>query len=193
MGDYTFDNTAGAGEAYEYNYESGYQPSRSAALAADAQALRKALWLMADDQYKAALTAYLKKKAGRVHALDPSDKDGSFAKQRAVTAERPVAALQWDPSKQSDLAERLSRDLSALPVVFNHEVQLQGQRRERVFVSSEGAELVYGRTLYSVQLSGLSRTADGIIMEMQRAFYAATPDKLPVVAELRARRRRSRP
>src|SRR5947199_5007074 len=62
VGSYAFDNT-GFQEMFDFDgSDSGYTPGREAPLDDAPTALRNALWLVTDEQYKKALSAYLKKK-----------------------------------------------------------------------------------------------------------------------------------
>src|SRR5207245_2173309 len=70
VGSYEFDNT-GSQEMFEFDgQDSGYTAGREAPLDGDPAALRNSLWLLTDDLYKKALSAYLKKKGKAVYRPD---------------------------------------------------------------------------------------------------------------------------
>lgn len=188
VGDYAFDNTAGTGESSDV-YDLTYVAPRMGPLRFDAAALRAAFWLLADEQYKGATSLFLKKKGARAYQIDPSDKDGCFTKEKARRDEKPVPAMQWDEPGETALARRISSILGKDPHVFDSTVMLSAQRRERHFTSSEGARLLYGRRIYAAQLSAMTRAKDGILLESQRAFYAASRERLPTDAQLEAEAR----
>jgi TldD protein len=183
IGDYKLDNTAGTSEPSEY-YDAHYTAPRYAPLSDDPVALRRALWALTDEQYKGATSAFLKKKGSRAYQLDPSDKDGSFTKETKSVDTLPVAPLMWERARVEGIASTLSKILGADRALFDHNVQLSGQRRERHLVTTEGTRLAHGRTLYSVQMTAYTRAKDGVTIEHQRAFYAASPERLPTAAKL---------
>jgi TldD protein len=188
VGDYAFDNTAGSGESSDV-YDLTYVAPRMGPLRFDAAALRAAFWLLADEQYKGATSLFLKKKGARAYQIDPSDKDGCFTKEKARQDEKPVPALVWSDANEAALAKRVSSILGKEAHVFDSTVALSAQRRERHFTSSEGARLLYGRRIYAAQLSAMTRAKDGILLESQRAFYAASRERLPSDAQLEAEAR----
>ena len=183
VGDYAFDNTAGAGETSDL-YDLTYTAPRLGPLVFEPRALRSAFWLLADEQYKGATSVFLKKKGARAYQIDPSDKDGCFTRERPRTDDRPVPALAWNEGNESALAKKLSQTLGKDSHVFDSTVALSAQRRHRFFASSEGARLAFGRVIYAVQLSAMTRAKDGILLESSRAFYAGSRDRLPNQAAL---------
>ncbi len=184
VGDYKFDNTAGKAEAQELDLESTYQPARSAPLSNDATAISQALWLLADDQYKAATASYYKKKGRRIYQSDDADKFASFSRERAVQALTPAAPLLWDRAGKVELAKQLSALLSAPHHVFDHDVQVSAASRTRYLVNSEGTAIANGRNVYGVAMTAYARAEDGSLLEAERAFYAAVEGHLPSTSKL---------
>lgn len=178
VGDYAFDNTAGAGETSEV-YDLTYQAPRLAPLTFEPKALRAAFWLLADEQYKGATSVFLKKKGARAYQIDPSDQDGCFTKEKPQVDERSTPPLTWNDADEQALARRLSQTLGKDAHVFDSTVMLSAQRRQRQFATTEGTRLSYGRLIYAVQLSAMTRAKDGILLESMRAFYASSRDRLP--------------
>src|SRR5947207_9389046 len=92
VGSYDFDNT-GSQEMFDFDgQDSGYAAGREAPLDGDPAALRNSLWLLTDDLYKKALSAYLKKKGKEVYRADDPERPASFSREEPhVDVTAPVA------------------------------------------------------------------------------------------------------
>src|SRR5229473_5371990 len=100
VGSYTFDNT-GQQERFDFDgSDSGYASGREAPLDDDPTALRNALWLLTDENYKKSLSAYLKKKGKEVYRPDDPDAPPSFSREEPhvsidAPAEHPFDNQAW--------------------------------------------------------------------------------------------------
>ncbi len=183
VGDYAFDNTAGSSDPSDL-FDQLYSAPRFAPLGDEPVALRRALWALADEQYKGATSTFLKKKGARAYHLDPSDKDGSFSREKAVKDDVATPPLVWEQPAVGALAKKLAGLLGQERALVDHQVHMTAQRRQRWLATSEGTRLRHGRTIYSLQMTAHARTKDGMTVEHQRAFYAASPERLPASERL---------
>src|SRR5437016_1943319 len=96
VGSYQFDNT-GTQELFDFDgSDSGYSAGREAPLDDDPAALRNALWLLTDDLYKKALSAYLKKKGKEVYRPDDPERPPSFSREEPHVDLQPPAPYSFD-------------------------------------------------------------------------------------------------
>jgi len=179
VGSYEFDNT-GSQEMFDFDgQDSGYSAGREAPLDDDPAALRNALWLLTDDLYKKALSAYLKKKGKEVYRPDDPERPPSFSREEPrvdVTpqAERPFDAEAW----KRELRTQSDR-LRSHPELFDSQLRAGVDREERELANTEGARLITERVLYGLHAQAWARAPDGMLLEDSRDFYGATEAELP--------------
>src|SRR5919202_3828045 len=94
VGSYQLDNSGNPEGLFEFDgVDSGYAAGREAPLDDDPAALRNALWLLTDETYKKALSAFLKKKGKQVYRPDDPDMPPSFSREEpSVSIDAPVAS-----------------------------------------------------------------------------------------------------
>jgi len=179
VGSYEFDNT-GSQEMFDFDgQDSGYSAGREAPLDDDPAALRNALWLLTDDLYKKALSAYLKKKGKEVYRPDDPERPSSFSREEPHVdvmprAERPFDAEAW----KRELRAQSDR-LRSHPELFDSQMRAGVDREERELANTEGARLITERVLYGLHVQAWARAPDGMLLEDSRDFYGATEVELP--------------
>src|SRR5229473_1013545 len=179
VGSYEFDNT-GSQEMFDFDgQDSGYSAGREAPLDDDPAALRNALWLLTDDLYKKALSAYLKKKGKEVYRPDDPERPSSFSREEPHVdvmprAERPFDAEAW----KRELRAQSDR-LRSHPELFDSQMRAGVDREERELANTEGARLITERVLYGLHVQAWARAPDGMLLEDSRDFYGATEAELP--------------
>ena len=179
VGSYEFDNT-GSQEMFEFDgQDSGYTAGREAPLDGDPGALRNSLWLLTDDLYKKALSAYLKKKGKEVYRPDDPDRPASFSREEPhVDVAPPLAhAFNADAWKR-ELSEQSDR-LRSHPELFDSQMRAGIDHEERELANSEGARLITERILYGLHVQAWARAPDGMLLEDSLDFYAANEADLP--------------
>ena len=179
VGSYEFDNT-GSQEMFDFDgQDSGYSAGREAPLDDDPAALRNSLWLLTDDLYKKALSAYLKKKGKEVYRPDDPDRPTSFSREEPHVEvmprlERPFDAETW----KRELRTQSDR-LRSHPELFDSQMRAGVDREERELANTEGARLVTERVIYGLHVQAWARAPDGMLLEDSRDFYGATEAELP--------------
>ncbi len=189
VGDYQFDNTADDRAAGEYNAaaEELYQPVEAMPIDDDADALRASLWLLTDARYKAGLAALNQKRGARATRLVEDETLPSFAREPVAPPHvDPAAPLVVDRDAWAARLRAASAVMKQHPGVLDSDVRYQATREIRTYVSSEGARLVTERTLHGVHLQGVTRAADGVLLDHGRSFYGAAEGELPDDTRLRA-------
>jgi TldD protein len=187
VGSYEFDNSVEDRMDLDFTGKgASYVPRKVAPIEDDPLALRTALWLITDEKYKAALFNFLKKRGERVYAVENPKRPPSFSREDPNRFIQPPVPFDADRARWAALAKRLSSSFNAHPELFDSEVRVSGDKVVRYFVSSEGSRLVTEHTLYSVQLSAVTRAPDGQLLDNSRSFYAPTPGQLPKEQEIEA-------
>jgi TldD protein len=187
VGSYQFDNT-GTPEMFEFEgSDSGYSAGREAPLDDDPAALRNALWLLTDETYKKALSAFLKKKGKQVYRPDDPETPPSFSREESQVAVDPPLPFPFDRAGWvRELREQTER-LGAHPELFDSHVRVSVDHEEREFASTEGTRLVTERVIYALHVQAWARAPDGMLLEDSRDFYGAKESELPRGEELARR------
>jgi len=201
VGNYDRDSSEGSSDASFFFGETGgptYFPADRAPLDVDPLALRTALWLLTDQKYKAALSAWLRGKAEAVYVPERSSA-GSFTREEPVRFIQKPIAFQFDRGRWERVARSLSKMLAEYPELIDSEVRITADKEVRTLVTSEGTELITEQALFSVHMQAMTRAEDGELLDNFRSFYADAEGGLPseetlrkaaaeMVAELRALR-----
>jgi TldD protein len=188
VGDYQFDNTAGAAAATEAapGAEDLYEPAAEAPIDDDPAALRATLWLLTDTRYKSALSALNQKRGVRATRMVDDENLPSFTRAAPRAYVDPPQPLSVDRERWARRLRAASAVVKQHPEVFDSEVRLQATREIRYLVTSEGARLVTERTIWGVHIHAVTRADDGVLLEHGRSVYGASDAELPGDAALAA-------
>jgi len=179
VGSYEFDNT-GSQEMFDFDgQDSGYSAGREAPLDGDPAALRNALWLLTDDLYKKALSAYLKKKGKEVYRPDDPERPPSFSREEPRVDVMPQAEHPFDAEGWKRELRAQSDRLRSHPELFDSQMRAGVEREERELANTEGARLITERVLYGLHAQAWARAPDGMLLEDSRDFYGVTEAELP--------------
>ena len=145
-----------------------YQAESSLPLDEDSNAIRRALWLLTDQHYKQALTAYQRVRGASVYREGPDS--GSFTREKAeVDLSQEVlpspSLREWKVD-----AARWSRELVEGGEILDGTVDMSVDSEIRYFVSSDGAKIVTQKQLIGVHVYGVALTKRAIALITERAF-----------------------
>ncbi len=185
VGSYDFDNSTGP--SYELSFSgkgASYTANKTGPLDDDPLALRTALWLVTDEQYKQALFDFQKKKGENVYAVEDPKRPPSFSQEQASVFVQPPLPYGFDRARWMAISRKLSARLKQQPELFDSEVRVTGDKTTRYFVSTEGSRIVTEEAIYGVHITAYTRAADGQLLDDSRDFYAPTEARLPSDAEL---------
>jgi predicted Zn-dependent protease len=181
VGSYELDSTPDP-DAFGFDFDfdgGGYTASKDLPIDDDARALKRAVWLVVDEQYKRALTSYLKKRGKQINRPDDKDRPPSFSREVAVTSTDPVKPFAFDNKAWADEARRASGRFLASEGIFDGEVRVTADKVVRIFASTEGTRIVTEQVIFGLHMNAYARAEDGMLLENGRTFYGATEAELP--------------
>src|SRR2546421_706530 len=130
VGSYQFDNT-GSPEMFEFEgSDSGYSAGREARIDDDPAALRNALWLLTDETYKKALSAFLKKKGKQVYRPDDPETPPSFSREELQVAVDPAVPFPFDRASWGRELRTQTERLGAHPELFDSQMRASVDHEE---------------------------------------------------------------
>jgi len=179
VGSYERDNSgADEGGIFGGSSKATYISRSDLPLDDDPTALRAALWLRTDEEYKQALSDLLSSRGDAVYRPD-AEAPPSFSQEAPVRHVDPAEALRFDPDAWAQTLRGASRRLLAYPEIFDHLLRFSAQRERRYLVNSEGSEVVSETRLYALHVSAVARAPDGMLLTHGRSFYAREVEGLP--------------
>jgi len=135
----------------------------------DPIALRRQIWLMTDEAYKAAADAYAEKlSALKQFTADPNPVD-DFAKAPVVTKIGPSVRLKVDEGEWKKTLEEVTNLYRAFPEIQSVSASARFRAVNEYFVNSEGTIVRDGRANGTITLVGGTQAPDG--MRLQRSPY----------------------
>jgi predicted Zn-dependent protease len=185
VGSYDLDNTSADESDAEGELMVGLEVSKDAPLDDDLDALRGGLWLLTDQKYKQALSAYARKRARGVKSVEPEDKLPSFSREPPEHAVLSTPPFVVNAPALAEAVRQAGARLKQAPVL-DGEVKLSADRHSRYYVSSEGAEVVEHYTLFNAHLTAETRAKDGMPLSNSRDFFGPDSSALPPAGELAA-------
>ena len=148
----------------------------------DPMALRHAIWLATDAQYKEAVEALTQKRA-YMRDRTIEDRPRDFTRTNSVLAINARVSFSFDRPKWEDYTRRISRSFANYPRIQSSDVTLTADWENRYLVNSEGSRQRNGKTEVWLRISAEGQAEDGQRLGDQLSYYARSPEELPT-AEL---------
>ena len=172
----------------EYKQDSYYGQGTGGAtilpLDNDPIALRRQIWLMTDEAYKAAADAYAEKlSALKQFTPDPNPVD-DFAKAPVVTKIEPAVSLKMDENYWKQTLEEATNLYRKYPEIQSVSASARFRSVNQYFVNSEGTIVRDGRMNGTVTLVGETQAADGMRLQRSPYWTELRPEDLPKREEL---------
>jgi hypothetical protein len=181
VGSETFDNTNFSGGGYDFSFGGGRGrfPAEE-----DLDAIRRALWLSYDANYKAAVEAIARKraflKANEVKELIP---DWSKVKSEQVLLPREQPPT-IDADAWSNRVRVASASCRASTKAHGCSVSFRSRFMCQRFVASDGARHRFCETKFELKVNATGQAADGMPVGAEWTRTARTEAELPTEAEL---------
>ena len=145
----------------------------------DPIALRRQIWLLTDEAYKAAANAYAEKlSALKQFSADPNPVD-DFARAPLVSSVGPTVKLKVDEAAWSNTLQDASNLYRQYPDVQSVSASARFSSVNEYFVNSEGTIVRDGRNTATVTLSGATQAADGMRLSRNPFWTEERPEELP--------------
>jgi len=150
----------------------------------DPIALRRQIWLMTDEAYKAAADAYAEKlSALKQFTADPNPVD-DFAKAPVVTMIGPTADMHVDENYWKQTLTEITNLYRKYPEIQSVSASARFRCVNQYFVNSEGTIVRDGRINATVTLSGSTQAPDGMRLSRSPYWTEVRPEDLPKREEL---------
>jgi len=145
----------------------------------DPIALRRQIWLLTDEAYKAAANAYAEKlSALKQFSADPNPVD-DFACAPVVSSVGPTVKLKVDEASWDNTLQDASNLYRQYPEVQSVSASARFSSVSEYFVNSEGTIVRDGRNTATVTLSGATQAADGMRLSRNPFWTEERAEELP--------------
>lgn len=161
-------------------YEFGPSPASSTLpLEDDAAAIRAAAWSATDRAYKDAMQRFLKVKTNEAVKVEAEDASPDFSIVTPSDYREPMVDLVADEERWKERVRRLSGVFRAYPFLHSGSVSLRAEAENRVYVSSEGTKLIFGRTHFRLSIEASTKADDGMDLQLYDSFEGPTEETMP--------------
>lgn len=174
VGDYELDNT-NFGQRFGYG---GPLP-----LDNDYDAIRHALWLILDEDYKRAVQT-LTGKLAYLKETNVTDRPDDFVPSEPVTVLQARKTFSFDETSMIDTLKRVSARFNDHPQIQNAEVLFLGGSETTWLINSEGSRQRTGDTGCVLKIDAELQAEDGMRLFDGRTYLCESLDELPPVEEL---------
>jgi TldD protein len=185
VGSPDLDNTNFQGGAFAFGFDAPARVSHPAE--PDLDAIRRALWLSFDSDYKKAVEAIARKRA-YLETNQVKDRLPDFG---PATAEKvflpPEAPPKLDLEKWGGIAKRTSASCKAFASPHTCIVGLNGRHGCQRFVASDGAMHRFCETRLEVYITAQGQAQDGMPVSSDWHQAARTEGELPTEADITAK------
>jgi TldD protein len=145
----------------------------------DPIALRRQIWLLTDEAYKAAANAYAEKlSALKQFTADPNPVD-DFARAPVVSSVGPPVKLKVDEAAWNNTLQDVSNLYRQYPEVQSVTASARFSSVNEYFVNSEGTIVRNGQSTAAVTLSGATQATDGMRLSRNPFWTEENPSELP--------------
>jgi TldD protein len=150
----------------------------------DPIALRRQIWLITDEAYKAAADAYAEKlSALKQFSADPNPVD-DFAHAPVVSTVGDVVKFQVDETGWNNTLQKLSNLYREYPDIQSVSASARFTTVNDYFVNSEGTIVRNGRSTATVTVSSATQAEDGMRLNRSPYWTEERPEDLPSQGEL---------
>jgi hypothetical protein len=149
-------------------------------------AIRQAVWLATDSQYKSAVETLTQKRA-YMKDRDFADRPADFTREEAVQSIGPRAAPLEDIKEMSEeYLRKLSGRFLDYPFIQDSSASLSLSAATTYIVNSEGTRLRKGETSAILRISAEAQAADGERLSDSKTYLVRPPVDLPHLEEVLA-------
>jgi hypothetical protein len=151
----------------------------------DYTALRHAIWLLLDQDYKQAVELLTRKEAF-LRQKTVEDRADDFSPAPATVEFEPIVKAEFDAAKWERVLVPLSDRFHDFPRIQDADISLLAGSAVEWIVNSEGTRLRTSDTGFYIEVRAELQAPDGMPLSDVRTYLAQTEDKLPTLEELLA-------
>jgi predicted Zn-dependent protease len=156
----------------------------SVSLENDPDAIKQAVWLATDREFKSAVEQYQRVLTNLKTKVEEEDQSADFSKEDPQIYMEPEATTNLDRAGWADRIRKLSNLAMSYPLIYSSGVSLVAEVNNRFLVTSEGTKIQTGQKLFRVVVSAGTKAEDGMDLSQSFIFNAATEDGLPGDGEI---------
>ena len=180
VGNYDFDSSNPATEDAIWDPDSNHYEIYNyleAPLDNNEDALRNALWLLSDFQYKEALSMYLKKKGKKIFEVDKKILISDFSKEKAYVFFDKEENFLIPKDEWADIVRKESQEFKKYREIYDSEISIEAKKISKYFINSEGSEIFTQEPFISLGISAKTRAEDGMSLDNSKYFYFRNPSQ----------------
>ena len=178
VGNYQFDSTH-HGEVPEYPSGRFGQLRGQVPIEDNPEALKVALWLETDREYKDAVQRFEAIKTNREIKAEDEDKSPDFSSAPAEKYSADLAVLVFDRGIWEEKVRKYSRPFSKVPDLVDADVSATAQVLTRRYVNTEGTETRTSTPFYKLTISASIRAEDGEVLPLDQTYMSFSSQGLP--------------
>ncbi len=179
VGSYEFDNTLEGPPVRDELKDAQSQVYTRGPIENVKEAVKHTVWMLTDCKYKEALSHMLKMKAKLVNEVSTGKKCGSFSREKKILHSENVPPLSIDEEHWNGMVRRLSKDFRRYRNFYNSWVEFNATRFLKIFVNTEGSEIITGHTLMRLSLTVHAFAEDGMNLDRRRDFFFRSEEEAP--------------
>ena len=185
VGDYTLDNTHKLrDEGRGFDPSDFFGGSTEISLEDDPAAIKQALWLATDREFKSAAKTYQRVQTNLKTKVEEEDQSDDFSRETPAVYSEPRAKLNLDREEWVRRVSNASKLCLKYPLIYTSGVSLVASAENRYMVTSEGTRLQTGRKLMRVAVSASTRAEDGMELDQTFLFNTSHEEGLPSEAQI---------
>lgn len=151
----------------------------------DELAIRHQIWMATDQAYKRAGEAFAAKKS-MLKQLNVEQPIDDFAKAEPVQSIGPVAKLDVDPSKWTNMLESATSVYKKDPEIQSLSASVSFVGLSEYFVNTEGTVVRQGSTHFLMLLSASEQAPDGMRLDRSPQYASSRIEELPTPEQFQA-------
>lgn len=141
--------------------------------------LRHGLWRLTDARYREAVEALADRRTRELTYRNPHRNLRAFEKRPAVIDDRFRSFPAVDVDAWCEFCEKASAVIKKFPDVKDGQVEFEADHMVKVFVSSEGSEIIQCQVLRSLECYVWMMSEDGEALPWTIKYIVADPEELP--------------
>jgi predicted Zn-dependent protease len=147
----------------------------------DAAALRADIWKRTDEAFKDAVNRFTTVETNKAVTAKEEDTSDDFSVAQPSTFYEKFEFPRIDRPLWRERLRRISGAMKGFPFVYDSQVNLSVETRNRYIVNSEGSRIVTGNTFIRLSIAVRSQTEDGMSLQRARYYDADRLEDLPPI------------